>query len=150
MKTSIRVNNDLSAEELTRLVVAAERAGIDQAWVSNDLLLRSAPVLLGALAARTERIELGIGIMNPYTVHPTELAMLAATAQEVSGGRFLLGIDAGAPGFLSWAGLERRRPMATTRESVAALRRMLGHGDVNDADLPEWWSDAAFLRFPVT
>lgn len=147
MKTSIRVNNDLTADELTRLALAAEDAGIDQVWVSNDLLLRSAPVLVGALAARTERIQLGIGIMNPYTVHPTELAMLAATAQEVSGGRFLLGVGAGAEEFLRWAGLERTRPMTTTRQSVAALRALLGHADVAEADLPDWWGDSSFLRF---
>ncbi|MQA06584.1 MAG: LLM class flavin-dependent oxidoreductase [Streptosporangiales bacterium] len=130
--------------------MAAERTGFDQLWVSNDLLLRSAPVLIGALSARTSRIQLGIGIMNPYTVHPTELAMLAATAQEVSGGRFLLGIGAGAPEFLGWAGIERRRPMGTTRQSVAALRKLLGHTDVDHQDLPAWWSDSAFLRFDVS
>lgn len=147
MRASIRVNNDLSSAQLLDVASAAESAGFDQLWVSNDLLLRSAPVLVGALASRTSRIDLGIGIMNPYTVHPTELAMMAATAQEVSEGRFRLGIGAGAPTFLAWAGVERRRPMRTTRETVAALRRLLGHGDVAEQDLPSWWSDAAFLRF---
>jgi len=66
-------------------------------------------VLAGALAARTERIGLGIAVMNPYSVHVSELAMVAATAQEVSGGRFLLGLGAGAEQFLGWAGLARPR-----------------------------------------
>lgn len=149
MKASLRVNNDLSSTALLELAVAAEQAGFDQLWVSNDLLLRSAPVLVGALAARTSRLQLGIGIMNPYTVHPTELAMLAATAQETSNGRFLLGVGAGAPEFLAWAGAERRRPMSTTRQTVAAVRKLVGHPDVADGDLPSWWSDSAFLRFAV-
>ena len=92
MRFSVRVNNDLSVAELTSLAVAAEAAGFDQVWVSNDLFLRSAPVLAATLAARTSRIALGIGVMNPYSVHPAELAMMAATLQEASGGRFLLGI----------------------------------------------------------
>ena len=95
MKFSVRVNNDLSVAELTALAVAAEAAGFDQLWVSNDLFLRSAPVLAATLAARTSRIGLGIGVMNPYSVHPSELAMMAATLQEASGGRFLLGIGRG-------------------------------------------------------
>src|SRR5256884_198345 len=96
VRFSVRVNNDLSFAELLALAEAAERAGFDQLWVSNDLFLRSAPVLAGALAARTGRIGLGIAIMNPYSVHVSELAMAAATVQEVSGGRFLLGLGAGA------------------------------------------------------
>ncbi|MFD6162520.1 LLM class flavin-dependent oxidoreductase [Nocardia sp. NPDC060256] len=150
MKTSIRVNNDLSYEELLRLASAAEAAGVDQLWISHDLLLRSAPVLLGALAARTERIQLGVGIMNPYTVHTTEIAMVAATAQEVSGGRFALGVGAGATDFLGWAGLQRRRPMTTVRQSVTALRALLGHSDISENDLPDWWGESSALRFPLT
>lgn len=147
MKTSIRLNNDLSSAELVTLIETAEQAGFDQIWVSNDLMLRSAPVLIGAFAARTERIGLGIGIMNPYTVHPTELAMIAATAQELSGGRFLLGVAAGAEEFLRWAGLPRTQPLRTTRQAVAALRKMLGHQDVRDADLPDWWNENSMMKF---
>ena len=102
MKFSVRVNNDLSFAELLALAVAAEQAGFDQLWVSNDLFLRSAPALMGALAAGTDRIGLGIAVMNPYSVHVSELAMVAATLQEVSGGRFLLGL--GPARSSSWAG----------------------------------------------
>ncbi|MEV6561629.1 LLM class flavin-dependent oxidoreductase [Nocardia sp. NPDC051756] len=150
MKTSIRLDNDLSYAELLRLATAAEAAGVDQLWISHDLLLRSAPVLIGALAARTDRIQLGIGIMNPYTVHTTEIAMAAATAQEISGGRFALGVGAGATDFLGWAGLPRRRPMTTVRQSVTALRALLGHSDIAEDELPDWWDESSRLRFPLT
>jgi 5,10-methylenetetrahydromethanopterin reductase len=122
---SLRVNNDLDLPALTGLAVAAEAAGIDQMWVSNDLMLRAAPVLLGALFERTTRLQLGIGIMNPYTVHPAELAMTAATLQEISGGRFLLGLGAGSAEFLSWAGIEQERPLTATREALRAIRALL-------------------------
>src|SRR4029077_17699513 len=91
----VRVNNDLSFAELLALAEAAERAGFDQLWVSNDLFLRSAPGMAGALAARTDRIGLGIAIMNPYSVHVSELAMAAATVQEGSGGPVLRGRGGG-------------------------------------------------------
>ena len=149
MRFSVRVNNDLGFAELLALAEAAERAGFDQLWVYNDLFLRSAPVLAGALAARTGRIGLGISIMNPYSVHVSELAMAAATVQEVSGGRFLLGLGAGAEQFLGWAGIARTRPLATTRTALVVLRTLLGHRDVDASLLPEWFGPDSVLRFPV-
>jgi 5,10-methylenetetrahydromethanopterin reductase len=150
VRFSVRVNNDLSIAELTALAVAAETAGFDQVWVSNDLLLRSAPVLAAVLAARTSRISLGIGVMNPYSVHPGELAMMAATLQEASGGRFLLGLGAGAAEFLRWAGIARTAPLATTTAAVVTLRTLLGHQDADRSLLPAWARDgAAALKFPL-
>jgi 5,10-methylenetetrahydromethanopterin reductase len=144
---SLRLNNDLPARKLLEIALLAESLGCDQLWVSNDLYLRSAPVLVSSLAVRTSRIRLGIAIMNPYSVHVAELAMMAATLAEVSGGRFLLGIGAGSEEFLGWAGLKRPQPLANTAYAVAVLRRMLGHVDVDDADLPPWFGDHSVLRF---
>ncbi len=147
MTWSLRLNNDLPASDLLEIAVLAEELGCDQLWVSNDLYLRSAPVLVSTLAARTSRIKLGIAIMNPYSMHVAELAMVAATLAEVSAGRFLLGVGAGSEEFLGWAGLPRPRPLANTAHAVAALRRLLGHADVSDADLPDWFGDHSVLRF---
>jgi 5,10-methylenetetrahydromethanopterin reductase len=151
VRFSVRVNNDLRVAELTALAVAAEDAGFDQVWVSNDLFLRSALVLAATVAARTSRIAVGIGVMNPYSVHPAELAMAAATLQEASGGRFLLGLGAGAEQFLGWAGIPRTAPLATTRTAVVMLRALLGHPDADRALLPDWARQpaGAALKFPV-
>jgi 5,10-methylenetetrahydromethanopterin reductase len=147
MMWSLRLNNDLPAHDLLEIALLAEELGCDQLWVSNDLYLRSAPVLISTLAARTSRIRLGIAIMNPYSVHVAELAMMAATLAEVSGGRFLLGVGAGSEEFLGWAGLARPQPLRNTAYAVAALRRLLGHPDVLDTDLPPWFGDHSVLRF---
>jgi 5,10-methylenetetrahydromethanopterin reductase len=149
MRFSVRVNNDLSFAELLAVAVSAERARFDQVWVSNDLFLRSAPALVAALAAQTTRIGLGIAVMNPYSVHPSELAMIAATLQEVSGGRFLLGLGAGSEQFLGWAGIARPQPLATTRSALVTLRALLGHDDVDTALLPDWFGAQSVLRFDL-
>jgi len=149
VRFSVRVNNDLAFADLLAVAGAAEQAGFDQLWVSNDLFLRSAPVLVSALAARTARIGLGIAVMNPYSVHVSELAMLAATLQEVSGGRFLLGLGAGSEQFLGWAGITRSHPLGMTRTALVALRALLGHADVERALLPEWFGADSVLRFPL-
>jgi len=149
MRFSLRVNNDLAPGLLVELAQAAEGFGFDQLWVSNDLFLRSAPVLIGALTARTSTLGLGIAVMNPYSVHIAELAMVAATAQELSGGRFRLGIGAGSKEFLGWAGIERAHPLAATEQAVVTLRALLGHPGVDPALLPSWFGPAAAVRVPV-
>ena len=50
LRTSLRLNNDLPVSTFVDLAVRAENAGFDQVWVSHDLFLRSAPVLLAAAA----------------------------------------------------------------------------------------------------
>ncbi len=145
LRTSLRLNNDLTVEEFVAVVRRAERWGFDQVWVSNDLYLRSAPVLLTAAALATERVRLGVGIMNPYSVHPSEIAMMAATLAEVSDGRFLLGLGAGAEEFLSWAGIERPRPLARTRDAAREIAALLSGARSTGED---GRSPAAFLRFP--
>ena len=125
----------------------AEATGFDQFWVSNDLFLRSAPVILSAVAQATTRIQIGTGILNPYTIDPAEIAMMAATLDELSGNRFNLGMAAGAGDFLNWIGLEQRRPLAAMRESIIAIRALLSgeHAEIDGKVLH--WNREAYLRF---
>ncbi|MDN3495413.1 LLM class flavin-dependent oxidoreductase [Planococcus sp. APC 4015] len=151
VRFSLRVNNDLDLTALEGLAIAAESSGIDQLWVSNDLMLRSAPVLLGALFQKTSRLHLGIGIMNPYSVHPAELAMIAATLQEVSGGRFLLGLGAGSGEFLSWIGIDQQRPLTDTRTALRSIRALLAGDRPIDVDgTGAGWQRDAYLRLTPT
>ncbi len=147
MKFSLRLNNDLPLPDYIDLAQAAETAGFDQIWVSNDLFLRSAPVILAAMAQATTHIEIGTGIMNPYTFHPAELAMLAATMDELSGNRFNLGLAAGAGEFFKWVGIEQTSPLAAVRESITAIRGLLrGERVALDGRVLQW-SEEAYLRF---
>jgi len=143
---SIRLNNDHRIEEYVALARKAEAVGFDQFWISNDLFLKSAPILLSAVAGATTRIGIGTAILNPYTMNPAEIAMLAATLDELSGNRFHLGLAAGAREFINWVGIEHRAPLAAVRESVAAVRRLLrGEVGIDASTLP--WTRDAYLRF---
>jgi len=143
---SIRLNNDHRIEEYVALARRAEAFGFDQFWVSNDLFLKSAPVILSAVAGATKRIGIGTAILNPYTMNPGEIAMLAATLDELSGNRFHLGFAAGAPEFIKWVGVDYKTPLAAVRESVAAMRRLLRGEAGADAGTLHWTKDA-YLRF---
>jgi 5,10-methylenetetrahydromethanopterin reductase len=147
-RTSLRLNNDTPVAEFVALARAAEEAGFDQLWVSHDLLLRSGPVLVAAAAMATTSIHLGVGVLNPYSAHPAELAMHAATLQELSGGRALLGIAAGAAEFLGIAGIEQRRPLRATRRALLACRTLLDGGCPAEVDGAGPWAASARLLAP--
>lgn len=148
IRFSIRLNNDVEPDRWLELVTLAESLGFDHIWVSHDLFWRSAPVLVAAAAQRTSRIRLGIGVTNPCSAHPAELAMHAATLQEFSDGRFLLGLGAGADEFLAWAGIDPvQRPVPRTREALLGIRALLEGG--RPADVPgsgAGWRPEAYLR----
>ena len=147
MRFSLRFNNDTEPSEFVALAHAAEGAGFDQVWVSHDLFLHAAPVLLTMAAGATERIGLGTGILNPYSASPAELAMTATTLQAATGGRFLLGLGAGAADFLGWAGIARREPLSRTREAVHAIRALLSGGrPADDARAGQGWQPEALMR----
>lgn len=149
LKFSIRLNNDLAIDDYVELALACEEAGFDQFWLSNDLFLKSSPVILAALATHTRRIELGTCILNPYSIDASEIGMMAATLDELSGSRFNLGLAAGARDFLEWVGIEHRTPLAAVRESIAALRALLsGESAATDGRFLRW-TDEAYLRFPA-
>ena len=143
LKFSLRFNNDLPAADYVTLARTAESAGFDQFWVSNDLFLRSAPVILTAIAAATQRIEIGTCILNPYTIHPSEIAMFAATLDEISGGRFNLGLAAGAGEFLKWIDILQDKPLKAVRESITAINDLMTGKPVEI----DGWSSEAYLRF---
>ncbi len=147
MRFSLRLNNDLALAHYETLAQAAEAAGFDQFWVSHDLFLRSASVILPMVARATTTMEIGSCIFNPYTINSAELAMFAATMDELSGNRFNLGLAAGAREFLAWVGLAQERPLAAMRETVAAVRRLLSGETAAVEGRFLQWTQEAFLRF---
>ena len=149
MRFSLRLNNDLPVHEYIRLAKAAESAGFDQFWVSDDLFLRGAFVILTAVAAQTTRIQVGTCIVNPYTMNPAEIAMHAAALDEFSGGRFNLGISAGAGEFLKWIDLKSDKPLTAVRESIRAINALLSGETAEMDELFLRWSREAYLRFPA-
>jgi 5,10-methylenetetrahydromethanopterin reductase len=147
LKFSLRLNNDLPISTYVQLAQAAEAAGFDQFWVSHDLFLRSAPVILAAVAQATTTIEIGTCILNPYSINPAEIAMVAATLDEVSTGRFNLGISSGAADFLKWIGIVPEKPRTAVVESVHAINRLLSDRRAPVEGRFLQWSDEAYLRF---
>lgn len=147
MKFSLRLNNDLPTAEYVKLAQVAEAVGFDQFWVSNDLFLRSAPVILTAIAVATQRIEIGTCIVNPYTMHPGEIAMMAVTLDEISNERFNLGLSSGAGEFLKWIGITPEKPVSAVYETTRAINRLMAGKRAALQGQFLQWTDEAYLHF---
>ncbi|MEW9550110.1 LLM class flavin-dependent oxidoreductase [Nonomuraea sp. NPDC050783] len=93
--------------DAVELVVAAEQAGFDDAWIAEHHFMSygvcpSAITLAAVAAGRTSRIGLGTAVSVLSTQHPVALAEQAAMLHHLSGGRFTLGVGRGGP----WVDLE--------------------------------------------
>ncbi|MHB1909319.1 MAG: LLM class flavin-dependent oxidoreductase [Nitrososphaerales archaeon] len=148
MQVGIRLVGDFgNASTIQSYGIEAERAGLDFVWVSHDLFKINSWVALTAIASLTRKIKLGNTILNPYTCDPAELATYAATLDELSNGRTVIGISAGSPRFLDWIGIDARKPLTKTKEAVTLLRRLLGGEKVEFQGSEFHWTREAYLRF---
>jgi 5,10-methylenetetrahydromethanopterin reductase len=121
----------MAAWETVDLAVLTEQAGFDRLGISDVVFWPDCFVLLGVIAERTSRIGLGSMVTNPYSRHPVVLAGIAATLQDVSDGRAFLGLGVGAG--LEALGMTYPRPIATLRETVTTIRRLLSGEEVEVA-----------------
>ncbi len=109
--------------EYAVLAQIAERGGFDVVTTFNDLWFQPALPALLEIAAATERVRVGPSCLNPFTVHPVELAGQTAALDLASGGRAFLGLAAGA--WLGDLGLEQRRPVQTIAEAWEIVSRLV-------------------------
>lgn len=102
---------------------AADAAGIDAIWVSEDPEGWDAFALLGAIAAVTTHAQLGTSVTSPYPRHPNLLAASVATLDRLSAGRAVLGLGRGQTEWHRDAlGVDTGEPLAVLAETIALLR----------------------------
>jgi F420-dependent oxidoreductase-like protein len=142
MKLSMPLMYAGNPREAADQVAALEQAGLDTVWVAEAYGFDS-PTLMGYLAAKTQTLEIGAGILNIYSRTPGTLAQTAAGLDNVSGGRAILGLGASGPQVIEgWHGMPYDRPLTRTREVVEVVRAMVRretveyHGKVFTLPLP--------------
>lgn len=111
-------------QETVDFVVEAERLGVDVCWVA-EAWGSDAPTPLAYLAAKTDRILLGAGIMQVDVRTPAMTAMTALTLSHISGSRFLLGLGSSGPQVME--GLHGRpfaHPLGRMRETIEIVRKL--------------------------
>lgn len=127
------------------MVSEIEGLGFGHLWLTDSSLhARNCYSYLTLAAARSSRLLLGTAVTNPLTRHPAITAAAAATVDEVSGGRMILGIGAGDRPLLA-LGL-RPSPLATLEAAITAIRRLWAGEEVGLA-APGFTLSGAHLRF---
>jgi len=115
----------LSSQDQREIVEQAERLGYDSVWAA-EAYGSDAATILGWLAGLTSTIKLGSAIFQMPARSPAMTAMTAATIDQLSGGRMLLGIGSSGPQVAEgWHGQRFGRQMQRTREYVAVVRKVL-------------------------
>jgi len=124
--------------DVAALAVEAERAGFDSVWTSETWGSDGA-ILLAWMAARTERIGLGAGVLQIPARSPAAAAMVAITLDHLSGGRMRLGLGVSGPQVAEgWHGASFDRPVERTREYVSIVRAVLGRQEPVAAPGPHY------------
>jgi F420-dependent oxidoreductase-like protein len=116
------------AESVAR-AEAAEGLGYQSVWVTQLPDARDGALVLAAYAAATKRVKLGTGVLPIYNRHPTAMAQMAATLDEMSGGRFILGIGVSHKVTVEtmW-GMHLVKPVQAMREYIGIVRTSLQEG----------------------
>ena len=150
------------AHETIEMAKACEHAGFDAFWIAeaypwwrkHGFEARSSTAILAVIASQTRRIQLGWGIISPYTRHPVQIAMEARVMQDVAGDRFLLGLGASKI-FMKEIGEgegEKVGPATVMKESIEVICGVLKgeafeyRGKVFSASVPPLMSEAHIPR----
>ena len=133
----------LTAEQQLEIVKEAESAGFDSVWAAEAYGSDTATVLAW-LASQTERIKIGSSIFQMPARTPAMTAMTAATLDQLSNGRMLLGIGSSGPQVAEgWHGQPFANQLQRTREYVEILRKALARerleykGEIYELPLPD-------------
>jgi F420-dependent oxidoreductase-like protein len=119
---TLQLGEGISRPDLLKLARLAEERGYEAIFVPESWGY-DAVTTLAELATRTRRIKLGTGILPIWSRSPALLAMTAASLDDLSGGRFILGLGISGPIVIQdWHGVPFERPIQRTRETITIIR----------------------------
>lgn len=129
----IAFSGGLTASEIAACAERAEALGYESVWVAEghggDQF-----AILAACALRTRRVRLGTAISSVFVRSAPTIAMAAAAVDELSGGRFVLGLGSSHRVQVGPEhGVEYRKPLGRVRETVSVVRELLREGEVAHA-----------------
>lgn len=124
-----------SLDQALERVNRADQLGYDSTYVTH-IAARDSLTVLMAYAAASERIKLGTGVLPIYSRTPVATAQAAATIDEYSGGRMVLGLGVShAVTVENWYGVKLERPLKAMREYAAIVRACFRGEDPPDGEV---------------
>ena len=129
----------INVKQVVNYTKLAESKDIDYAWITNHYNNRHAYPTLAMIAANTDTIKMGPGIMNTFTDTPAAIASFMATLNEISDGRAVLGIGPGDLSTLPKLAIDPVKPVAHLKEGVAQIRSLLTGEEVKKTGKMEYF-----------
>lgn len=114
-----------SVPEIVELARRCEARGFDSVWMAETRMTRDSFVPMAAIAAATDRIRVGSGIVNVYTRGAVVLAISFIGLEELAPGRILMGLGTGSPLVLRPQGIEFEKPLTRLREYCEVIPRLV-------------------------
>ncbi len=136
---NVPVNDIVSSVQL------AEKNNFTCAWVTDQFFRRNVFSVLTACAMKTSRIRLATGVVHPLYRHPTVLASGIATIDEISNGRAVMGVGAGAWTEVQPLCLNLEKHFTMCKESLEIIKMLLNgkvddyNGEIFKLKKGEWW-----------
>ena len=130
-KLSIRVDGSIRPEQCVDLARAADEAGLDGVWFAENAFARGILPAAAACALATKNVQINAGVFNPYSRHPTMMAMEIGGLDELSGGRATISIGAGIQAATAKLGLDASKPLPALRDTLTIVRGLLRGDEVD-------------------
>lgn len=124
-RLGIRLHGGLDPARCVELAVAAEAGGFASVWFAENPFERGVMAAAAACAVATQRVEIGIGVWNPFLRHPVQIAMEIGALDELAQGRASLGIGSGIVAPIRRAGIDNSRPLGALRDTFHIVRGLL-------------------------
>src|SRR5688572_5813572 len=94
-KIGVRLHGGIAPRTCLEVAEAADRNNFASLWFAENAFNRGVLPVVGASAAATKKLNVGIGVWNPYNRHPTLIAMEIGALDDLAEGRATLGIGSG-------------------------------------------------------
>jgi 5,10-methylenetetrahydromethanopterin reductase len=132
-RLSVRLHGGMTPALCVEQARAAEEAGIDAVWFAENPFARGIMAAATACALATRTQSIGAGVFNPFSRHPSLIAMEIGALDELAGGRVRLGIGSGLGHAVERMGFSTKRSLTALREAITIIRALLRGEEVNFA-----------------
>jgi len=121
----MRLHGGLDPQTCVELAAIAEANNLATVWFAENPFSRGILPAVSACAMTTQRVRLGVGVVNPYSRHPVSIAMEFGALDELARGRLILGIGSGIAAAVERMGFGDRRPLSAVRDAIHIVRALL-------------------------
>jgi len=128
MRIGVRIENQFTVAQQRQYARDAEECGFGSIWAEGNPFKREPFCVLGLIANECTTPLLGLAVGSVYLMHPVVIASLAATVDEISGGRMRIAVGVSSKHALDALDIPQDKPLARMREAISMTQALLRGG----------------------